>query len=176
MLLPIIFVFFNTAIINANVLVFAIMCGIMYFLKRYLLDIVLERRHSFTWDKTIEIIISPYLLIEIIKEIFRLDKVKFEVSKKDTKTNKQKTNKRLTISHFLIWVLSIISIFHGINKMNSTNYIYYIFSMLWLISNIFYLTIALKFDLFPKENKEKYKYENIEKYNIKSILKIFKKG
>ena len=59
--------------------------------------------------------------------------------------------------------------------MNSTNYIYYIFSMLWLISNIFYLTIALKFDLFPKENK-KYKYENIEKYNIKSILKIFKKG
>ena len=60
--------------------------------------------------------------------------------------------------------------------MNSTNYIYYIFSMLWLISNIFYLTIALKFDIFPKENKEKYKYENIEKYNIKSILKIFKKG
>ena len=176
LLLPIIFVFFNTAIINANVLVFAVMCGIMYFLKRYLLDIVLERRHSFTWDKIIEIIISPYLLIEIIKEIFRLDKAKFEVSKKDTKTNKQKTNKRLIISHFLIWVLSIISIFHGINKMNSTNYIYYIFSMLWLISNIFYLTIALKFDLFPKENIEKYKYENIEKYNIKSILKIFKKG
>ena len=176
LLLPIIFIFFNVTIIDTDIKIFAVMFGIMYLFKRYMLDIVLERKHSFTWDKIIEVILSPYLFISIIKELFKLDKVKFEVSVKRQKETNPKTNFKLTISHFIIWLFSAIALVYGIYQIDTINYVYFIFSGLWLISNIFYLTIALKFDLFPSKEAEKNKYENIEKYNKNAISKIFAKG
>ena len=118
---------------------------------------------------------------EVTKELFGFGSTKFEVTPKEKWSNKMsKTNKKLIKYHILFLVLTILGIGLSVYKITLTSVTTYIFPLLWLIVNLFYLTVALIFDFRVNPiYYEKFIPNNTYKYSFKSIpfifLGIFKK-
>ena len=146
-----------------------------YLIKRFVIDISEHNKRSATWNKIYETILTPVLAKEALKELFGFGSTKFEVTPKYSPAKKMtKTHKRLLTSHFILWTLSIIGLIMSVIKIFSQGFIVYIFSFVWLISNIFYLTTAIIFDLKNKSKMPKdFEPNKVKGFGRLSCLSIF---
>lgn len=175
MLAPLLFSIFGIIIVDCDLKTFIAIWLPAYLLKRFVIDITEHGRRSSTWNKIYETILAPVLAKEVTKEFLGMGSTKFEVTPKYSASKKiTKTHRRLIISHLLLLILSVLGFIMSILKIYSQEYTMYIISFIWLISNIFYLGAALKFDL---SNKAKmpldFEPNKVEKFRKLSSLKIF---
>ncbi|MBR1654594.1 MAG: glycosyltransferase [Clostridia bacterium] len=148
LLTPLLFSIFGIIIVDCNLTTFICFWLPAYLLKRFALDSVEGHKRSSTWNIIYETILTPVLFKEALKELFGFGGTKFEVTPKFApKAKMSKTNIRLLFSHFTLLTLSIIGLIMCIWRMTNSNVTVYILSLVWLISNIFYLTISVIFDL-----------------------------
>ena len=153
LLIPILFVVFGITIIDCKFEVFFIIWFPMYVMKRFALDIIFEHKRSATWNKIYETILTPILAFQVLVELIGIKKTNFEVSPKKN-NNKDLTAKlMLLIPHILLLGINLYAFFVCISNINYNSKIFF-FSLLWLMSNIFYLTIAVIFDIGRKNEKE----------------------
>lgn len=166
---PILYSLFKIVLINSYAKIFLIMWLPQYITKRFLLDIVYEKTRSSTWNKIYETILFPALFITCIKETIGIRKKHFDVTEKETKKAVKNTDGiRLSIIHFLFLIINIISYYISFRNKQ-------VLPLLFSIINIFYLVVALIFDLNNKseliENVDKLKTDC--KYKFSAILSIF---
>lgn len=174
LIIPLLFSLFGIIVINFN-LIFIDLFFSQYLLKRIALDLLEDNKRSSTWQKIYEIILAPIMVKEILKELFGFGSTKFEVTSKNKATIKMtKTNKKLLCYHLTFLVFSIIGLGLSVYKSYLLGVAIYIFPMAWIISNIFYLSVAIIFDLSinpPKYNN--FIPNKVNSYGFKSIINIF---
>ncbi len=168
LLTPLLFSIFGIIIVDCNLLTFLCLWGPTYLLKRFMLDLLEGNKRSSTWNKIYETILTPVLYKEVLKELFGFGNTKFDVTPKSKISNKMsKTNKKLLLSHFILFTLNVVGLAMCILKMQSTIISIYVLSIIWLVSNTFYLSTALIFDL-------RYKSKPYTDF-IPNKVKMFKK-
>ena len=148
LLTPLLFSIFGVIIVDCNLTTFICLWLPAYLLKRFALDAVEGHKRSSTWNIIYETILTPVLFKESLKDLFGFGGSKFEVTPKFApKPKMSKTNIKLLFSHFTLLTLNIIGLIMCIWRMTNTNATVYILSLVWIISNIFYLAISVIFDL-----------------------------
>ncbi len=173
--MPLLFTYFGIMVIDCNIWVFIPVFFTQYFIKRFTIDILEDNRRSSTWNKIYELVLTPIMCKEVLKEIFGFGSTKFEVTPKG-KINKKMTklNKYLLKNHIYILLLSILGIILALYKGNIIGYNVYLLPILWLLINIMYLIIVIIFDIRLGQNYTKFVPNKINKYSLKSYLYIFK--
>ena len=169
LLVPLLFSFFDIRIVQSNIYIFLLLFFIQYILKRFLIDKVEGNYVSSTWNRIYEIILSPIIAYESLKEIFGLGNLKFEVTSKESKKSKFPFRSLLTyISHLFLIILTILGIIVSYYKGRLIGFENYFLPLFWLGTNFLYLTIALIFDCSNKipikENQKE-----VRKYSVFSI-------
>ena len=177
LLAPLLFTFLNIITIDCNLKVFVALWLPSYLFRRLIIDIFSGHTHSSTWNKIYETILAPVISKEVFKELFGLKKIGFEVSPKNEtlKSSYSKANIKLLCSHLTLLVLNIIGYIVCFYKFVLYSFSpIYILSLLFLLSNIFYLTVATIFDTNNRlYNVNDFKPNKVKKYSIKSIFNIF---
>ena len=172
---PLLFSIFGIIIVDCNLLTFISIWLPGYLLKRYSLDIIENKKRSSTWNKIYETIQTPTLAFKVFKEFIGFKNNNFDVTPKGNSNYfMDKSNKNTLIFHLIFLILNITGFIMCFTRIYDENIFNYILSFVWTISNIFYLLIAIKFDL----NYKKYNYKNFEpnkikKYKLSSILLLF---
>ncbi|MBR2705414.1 MAG: glycosyltransferase [Bacilli bacterium] len=171
---PLLFSLFGLIIVDCDLKMFLAFWVPTYLVKRFALDALEGRRRSSTWTKIYETVLTPVMCKEVFKELIGLGSTKFEVTPK-TKWSKKmtKTNKFLLSVHLTFLALSIAAVVMSGMKAFNEGIIVYVLPLIWLISNIFYLTISVLFDLRVKPvYYEKFVPNKIKKYNKFSIISL----
>lgn len=175
LLTPLLFSIFGVIIVDCNLTTFISIWLPTYILKRFTLDIFEGNKRSSTWNKIYETILTPVLCKEVLKEFFGFGNSKFEVTPKSSQNLKMsKTNKQLLISHLVLLILNILGLIMCLFRIKTSGITVYILSLLWIISNIFYLTISVIFDSRVKCTASSNFIPNkISVYKKLSVLGIF---
>lgn len=176
LLAPLLFSILGIIVVDCDLPTFIAFWLPAYVLKRFTLDILEDHRRSSTWNKIYETIQAPVLSLEVLKEFFGFSKKQFDVTPKSNFTADKMTarNRKLLHSHLVLLLLNIIGLVFCILRLYDNNYTAYILSFIWSLSNIFYLLVAVIFDLrTKKKNKIKFYPNKIYKYTRFSVLKIF---
>lgn len=175
LLTPLLFSIFGIIIVDCNLTTFISIWLPTYILKRFTLDIFEGNKRSSTWNKIYETILTPVLCKEVLKEFFGFGNTKFEVTPKSSQNLKMsKTNKQLLISHLVLLILNILGLIMCLFRIKTSGITVYILSLLWIISNIFYLTISVIFDSRVKCTASANFIPNkISVYKKLSVLGIF---
>ena len=175
LLTPLLFSIFGVIIVDCNLTTFISIWLPTYILKRFTLDIFEGNKRSSTWNKIYETILTPVLCKEVLKEFFGFGNTKFEVTPKSSQNLKMsKTNKQLLISHLVLLILNILGLIMCLFRIKTSGITVYILSLLWIISNIFYLTISVIFDSSVKCTASANLIPNkISVYKKLSVLGIF---
>lgn len=173
LILPALYAIFNMIIIKSSMRIFLLMWLPQYIIKRIVLDKIYKNLRSSTWNKIYEIILSPALIIQVIKEILGRKNTKFEVSKKETTNNsKEKIEIKLLIFHIVFLILNLISVIICITRIEKSASI--IMSLIWSLSNIWYLLVAIIFDKSKPKNVEiKKETKKALPYKRKALIHIF---
>lgn len=178
LLTPLFFVLLNIITIDSNLIMFLSFWIPNYLLRRFVLDFCSNKQHSSTWSKIYETILAPVLFKEVFKELFGIKKIEFEVSPKNINLDNKFTKKifGLLSSHLILLILNIIGYIVCLYKFIAYDYtLLYLLPIFFIISNIFYLLIAIIFDTNNKNHEVKNTKEfNVNKYSLKSIFLIFK--
>ena len=168
LLTPLLFSIFGVIIVDCDLKTFISLWLPSYILKRFAIDLIEGNKRSSTWNKIYETILTPVLFKEALKEFFGFGNTKFEVSPKYSPNPKMsKTNLKLAFSHFTLLTLNLIGLLMCVFNINNHGLTVYVLSLVWLISNIFYLTTSLIFDL-------RFKPVNIKNF-VPNNVKVFKK-
>ena len=178
LLTPLLFSIFGIIIVDCNLTTFISIWLPTYILKRFTLDIFEGNKRSSTWNKIYETILTPVLCKEVLKEFFGFGNTKFEVTPKSSQNLKMsKTNKQLLISHLVLLILNILGLIMCLFRIKTSGITVYFLSLLWIISNIFYLTISVIFDSRVKCTASANFIPNkISVYKKLSVLGIFFNG
>ncbi len=172
---PILYSVFKIKLINCSILLFFMMWLPQYLLKRFLIDRLLKNNASSTWNKIYQTILTPIFFITSLKELIGLSKKQFETSTKnfETKEDKKISSKvqtQLFIGHFVLLTVNIFAYFMSLQ--NIFNNVFDILSLFWSVSNMYYLLIALIFDLSVKDYKIS-NYKKTNNYSKMSSIKCF---
>ena len=175
LLIPLLYSFFNIKIIQGNLLWFVILFLIQYTLKRFVIDMLEERKVSSTWNRIYEIILSPVIFLESMLEVIGISKKEFDVTLKKKKHKKIYKYYYLVISHIILFILNVIGLYISYDKAMSYEGINYIIPIFWLGTNSIYLLFTIIFD-FSSYNDSLFEDNNIsDKYSIKSTFLLIKK-
>ena len=167
LLSPLLFSIFGIIIVDCDLKTFISIWLPAYILKRFALDVIEGNKRSSTWNKIYETILTPVLCKEALKELFGFGNTRFEVTPKYSPSSKMsKTNMKLFASHFILFSLNILGLIMCLLRINEFGLTIYILSLVWLISNIYYLFISIIFDL-------RYKAVNIKNF-IPNKITVFK--
>ena len=175
LLTPLLFSIFGIIIVDCNLATFISIWLPTYILKRFTLDIMEDNKRSSTWNKIYETILTPILCKEVLKEFLGFGNTKFEVTPKSSQSSKMtKTNKKLLASHLILLILNILGLTMCLFRIKITGITVYILSLLWIISNIFYLTTSVIFDIRVKcIASENFIPNKVSVYKKLSVLGIF---
>lgn len=174
LLTPLLFSLFGVIIVDCNLTTFISIWLPAYILKRFALDLMEDRKRSSTWNKIYETILTPVLFKEALKEFFGFGNTVFEVTPKYAPNVKMsKTNVYLLLSHLVLLVLNLAGLGMCIYNINQIGLVVYILPLVWLISNIFYLSVSVIFDLRFKPKKYNCFVPN--KVMTYSLLNYFRK-
>lgn len=155
MIIPLLFPFFNVRIIKGSILTFTVLFFIQYILKRYVVDATEGHATSSTWNRIYETILFPTVSLDLFREVFNVGSKKFYVSpKKKEKNVMTRANLYMMISHLVIFFITLIALGISIYRAIDFRLDIYIIPIFWLLSNLFYLTIAVLFDLSLKEQED----------------------
>ncbi|MDD2377103.1 MAG: glycosyltransferase [Clostridia bacterium] len=151
LIIPILFGIFGIVVVDCNIITFLMFWLPMYILKRFVLDILYASKRSSTWNKIYETILAPILAFNVLIELIGIKKTTFEVSPKNNIPNKSVKHKIMLLScHLILLFLNIFALVICIQKFFNTNLSIYYISLVWLTSNIFYLIVAIIFDIGKK--------------------------
>ena len=177
LLAPILFSLFGITVIDCNLLTFLSLWIPTYLTKRFLIDFLEGNKRSSTWNTIYEIILSPVLALNVLKECFNSKPTKFEVTKKNlsnTSNKMSKANLKLFYSHFVLFLLNLLSLIICIIKLTPSTLSLYVLSLFWNTVNCFYLIIAIIFDMrFKNYNFKDFVPNKTKVYKRSSVLKIF---
>ena len=175
LIIPLLFSLFGFMVIDCELGVFFLLFVPQYLLKRIALDSLEGKRRSSTWNKIYEIILAPIMAKEILKELFGFGSTKFEVTPKEKWSNKMtKTNRHLLIVHLFFLIFNLLGLIVTIYKVTFLGIYIFILPLIWLATNIFYLLVAVIFDLRVRPiYYEDFIPNYVEKYSIDSFLGIF---
>ena len=133
-----------------------------------------NHRRSSTWNIIYETIVTPVLWKEALKELFGFGSTKFEVTPKltpnsntssKTKVKMSKTNKKLLAGHLILLVLNVIGLIMCVLGVQQRGLTVYALSLIWLMSNTFYLAISVAFDLqYKPVNYKNFVPNGVTKY------------
>ncbi|MBQ3307406.1 MAG: cellulase family glycosylhydrolase [Bacilli bacterium] len=152
LLVPLLFAFFDIRIIQGNILLFIILFLTQYILKRFIIDLLENRKVSSTWNRIYEVILSPIIFIESLLELLGFSKKKFEVTKKNNQRDKNTFQLYyLIISHCLFFIVNLLGLSISLRKGYLYGYIEFIIPIFWLSTNCIYLFFALIFDFSNQE-------------------------
>lgn len=172
---PLLFSILGIIIIDCDFKTFLLMWLPQYILKRLVLDKLEGNKRSSTWTKIYETILAPSLGTSVVKEYLGAQNTKFEVTpKQELKGGMSKTNAKCLRWHLVLLTLNIIGFILCAFRFDPEFYYNYILSFVWTISNIFYLSIAVIFDL--KTSVREYKGfipNKIKKYSKKALILLF---
>lgn len=173
--IPLLFSLFGIIIVDCNPLLFLGLWAPPFILKRFVLDRMEGRRRSATWNNIYETILAPVLSKEIVKEHLGFTKTKFDITPKGSASTKMsKENKKLLTSHSLLLIANLLGFILCLIRINTNTVPNYILSLVWTLSNVFYLTIAVIFDLRVNPSKFKGFVPNkIKRFSRKTVLLIF---
>lgn len=172
---PLLFSIFGIIIVDCNLATFVSIWLPTYLIKRFALDILQNKERSSTWNKIYETILAPVLCIEVIKETLGFKKTQFEVSpKSNSDTLMSFKNKKLLLVHLTFLLLNITGFAMCIARIYDQVIYNYILSFVWTLSNIFYLSFAVLFDIrYKKPKKDNTFYPNkIKRYNLLKTLTL----
>ncbi|MBQ1551363.1 MAG: cellulase family glycosylhydrolase [Bacilli bacterium] len=173
LLVPLLFSIFNIRVIECNVITFLVIFSIQYILKRYVIDKMEENKVSSTWNRIYEIILSPVIAYDSLKELLGFGSIKFEVTSKDKNIqNKSKKSILLYFSHLLLLLLTIVGIVLSAYKGYNLGINIYYIPLFWLCTNLVYLVFALIFDNSSRLLDEKYIKTYKYKFNSTPTLLI----
>ncbi|MBO5478168.1 MAG: glycosyltransferase [Clostridia bacterium] len=174
---PLLFCVFNIITLDCNWYIFFTLWLLSCLLRKYVVDISSTHSHSSTWNKIHEIILFPILAKEVIFELFGFNNVGFEVSSKNEnlKNSISSNTSKVFFTHLFFLLLNTIGLSTCIFKFILFDFnIAFIFSMFFILSNIFYLLIAIVFDISNRNDVTNNFIPNkVSKYSIKSIFNIF---
>ena len=178
MIIPLLFPLFNVKIIQGSIITFTVLFFIQYILKRYVVDAVEGHATSSTWNRIYETVLFPTVSLDLIREVFNIGSKKFFVSpKKKEKNVMTRANLYMMIVHILIWVVTFFALCLSIYKAIHIRIDIFIIPVFWLISNLFYLTIAVMFDLSLKEQEDvdviKHRTEKYSPFVFLTLTKNF---
>lgn len=157
LLAPLLFSIFGIIIIDCNISLFLALWLPTYLLKRFAIDTLENHERSSTWNTIYETILTPILAVETLKELFGLSKTKFDVSPKTGHSSKMsKLNFKVLLFHLILLILNLFGFIMCIFKLQTAGLIVYLLPLIWTLSNVFYLSIAVIFDFRYK----KYNYKN----------------
>ncbi len=169
--LPLLFAFFGIIIIRCDLAVFVTIFFIQYFVKRFAIDLLEGRSRSSTWNKIYELILSPLLVVGVVKEVFGFGNTKFDVTPKGkNKIKKSHAQAKLLFSHTLLLLLSIGGIVLAFYKASIVQSEIYIMPLVWLFINAIYLLIAIIFDFRTGRVAKDFKPNGVKKYGFKSYF------
>ena len=155
MIIPLLFPLFNVRIIRGSILIFTILFFIQYILKRYIVDAIEGHATSSTWNRIYETVLFPTVSLDLIREVFNIGSKKFYVSpKKKEKNVMTGNNLYMMICHIIIWVITFFALTLCVYRAIDFRLDIYVIPIFWLVSNLFYLTIAVMFDLSLKEQED----------------------
>ena len=173
LLIPLLFSFFDIRIIQSNIYLFIILFFIQYIIKRYIIDLVENRKVSSTWNRIYEIILSPIIFFESIKELLGFGNLKFEVTSKNSSKKTYPYRSLLTyIIHLLLSILTLLGIIVSYYKGVLIGFKEYLLPLFWLTTNLIYLSIALIFDCSNKV-PIKINQKNTKKYSFFAPILLF---
>ena len=175
LLTPLLFSLFGLIIVDCDLTTFIAIWLPGYILKRYFLDFLEGNKRSSTWNKIYETTMAPIMWKAVLKEFIGFGSTKFEVTPKYNTTYKMtKTNFKLLLSHLLLLGLSIAGLVMCLIRLKYVGLTVYILSLVWLISNIFYLSVAVIFDLrFKPIAYKNFKPNKVKRYGYSTIPLIF---
>ena len=167
LLVPLLFSFFDIRIIQSNIYIFLSIFFIQYIFKRFIIDKVENNYVSSTWNRIYEMILSPIIAYESIKEILGFGNLKFEVTAKTASKKKFPIRSFLTyITHLFLAILSILGILVSYYKGKLIGFENYALPLFWLGTNLLYLIIAIIFDCSNKSPIETDNKKSTNKYRI----------
>ena len=177
MIIPLLFPLFNVRIIQGSIITFTILFFIQYILKRYIVDAVEGHVTSSTWNRIYETVLFPTVSLDLIREVFNIGSKKFYVSpKKKEKNVMTGANLYMMIFHVIIWIVTLFALGLSIYRAIDFRLDIYIIPIFWLVTNLFYLTIAVMFDLSLKEQEDVDVIKNrTEKYSPLVFIELTKK-
>lgn len=175
LLTPLLFSILGFIIIDCDFKTFIYFWLPQYILKRFVLDKLEGNKRSSTWTKIYETILAPSLGPKVVNERLGLGDTKFEVTPKTGIDSKMsKANAKVLRTHLLLLVLNILGFILCLYKFDSKYYYNYILSFIWTISNSFYLSIAVMFDLKTKvRDFADFVPNKVKKYSSKAFLLLF---
>lgn len=175
LLAPLLFSIFGIIIVDCNLPVFVSIWLPGYLLKRFCLDFIENKRRSSTWNKIYETILTPVLAFKVLAEFIGFKKQTFEVtSKSSSNYSMDNSNKRVLTFHLVLLILNIVGFAMCFARIYDTNIYNYILSFVWTLSNIFYLSVAMIFDIrYKKYNYKNFIPNKIQKFRATSIFAIF---
>ena len=176
LILPLLFAFFGIIIIRCDLAIFVTIFFIQYFVKRFAIDLLEGRSRSSTWNKIYELILSPLLVVGVLKEVFGVGNTKFDVTPKGkNKIKKSHVKAKLLTAHIVLLLLSIAGIVVAFYKANIVRSEVYIMPLVWLFVNSAYLLIAILFDLRSGRVPNDFKPNKVKKYGILSYFYILRR-
>lgn len=171
MIIPLLFSFFDIRIIQSNIIIFLLLFFIQFIFKRFIIDIIENNYISSTWNRIYEIILSPVIAYESIKELLGLGNLKFEVTEKQSNKKSFPYRSLLTyLIHLVLLVLTVLGTIISYYKGKKFGFTNYILPLFWLITNSLYLLIALIFD---NSNIEEIEQKHTNKYSIFALPILF---
>ncbi len=169
-LIPLLYSILNIKIMQSNIYLFLSFFFVQYILKRFIVDLVEKNQISSTWNRIYEIVLTPIICFESIKELIGLGNLKFEVTNKTKEKKKINTRSIITyMVHLLLFSLTMFGIYVSFYRGTISGFENYIVPIFWLSINLIYLTIALLFDT-SSIKKEEIKDKKTNKYSIFSTL------
>ena len=174
-IMPLLFSFFGILVIDCNLIVFCAFFFPPFLLKRFGLDLLEYKKKSATWCLICEVVMAPFMALTVLKETFGAPNSRWDVSPKNKiNTTMTKTNRFFLICHSFFLLLSILGLGVTFYRIYTLELYAYILPLIWISGNIFYLTVAVIFDLRLKPvYYENFVPNEATKYSLKSIPMIF---
>ncbi len=174
LILPLLFAFFDIIAIRGDLLVFIVFFFVQYFLKRFVVDWLEGNYRSATWTKLQEIIQAPYLAFVVFKELIGLSNKKFEVTAKGKAKSNNWADVGLFACHMALLCANALGVAFVVLKSQALGLTLYAIPLVWMVANLFYLALAILFDLRPsRRHREGLKPNQYEKYSWRAFVGIF---
>lgn len=141
---PLLFLLFGTKIIDADVkellaLFIPYILGQIFTFKSLCSDV-----RTLTWSHIYETSMAPHISFSILKEILGL-KIKFNVTPKDTDTNKGYFQFKAAAPHMVLLALSLLALITGVYKLHngSINIGSAAINFTWCIYNLYAIVVSI---------------------------------
>jgi len=176
LILPLLFAFFDIIVIKGDLITFVVVFFAQYLLKRFVVDWLEGSHKSSTWTKIYELVQAPYLAVAVFKELIGLSSKKFVVTEKGKSKKKSAwTDVIMFACHMALLCANGLGIAYVIMRSQALGLKLFVIPLVWMVVNMFYLLLAIVFDLRPsRRHRSDFKPNQYEKYSWRAFAGIFR--